>query len=125
YMYMITAQYADIESQPSNFLFLTHRWRNSVESGESDIPKDWAIDSIWPNPFNSTTQINYSVPISGNIEFSIFDQNGRFIQSLVNGNHQPGRYNVSFSADNLSTGIYFIQMHTPTGNRTGKLMLIK
>jgi len=125
YMYMVTAQYADIESQPSNFLFLTHRWRNSVETDESDLPKDWAIDSVWPNPFNSTTQINYSVPIQGKIELIIFDQNGRFVQNLVNENMQPGRYNATFSADNLSTGIYFVLMNTPTGIRTAKLILIK
>lgn len=125
YMYMVTAQYADIESQPSNFLFLNHRWRNSVETENSDLPKDWAIDSVWPNPFNSKTQINYSIPITGRIELTVYDQNGRFVKDLVNETRKPGRYIASFSAESLSTGIYFILMHTPTGNRTAKLILIK
>jgi hypothetical protein len=79
----------------------------------------------YPNPFNPTTMIQFSVPEQQALTLNVYDANGRLVQTLASGTYSAGTHEVSFDGANLATGIYFARM---TGNAQTdllKLMLIK
>ncbi len=123
YGYMVTAEYRTGESEASNMLFID--WATSVESDDHALPDKWAITSTYPNPFNSTTRIGYSVPVVGHVEIGVFDLQGRLVQQLENSIRQPGYYNVGFDGGSLPSGLYFVRMQTIDGFSGARLLLLK
>ena len=91
----------------------------------SDIPKDFKLNNNYPNPFNPTTNIKYSVPISGLVKLILFDALGREVETLVNSQHLPGTYCVTFDGSKLTSGIYFYKMEAESFLETKKLVLLK
>lgn len=63
-----------------------------------------------PNPFNSSSVIEYNIPNSGRVELKVFDSLGKEVAELVNGWQSVGTYSVTFDANNLRTGIYFCRL---------------
>jgi len=79
----------------------------------------------YPNPFNPTTTIIFSLPQSSFVKLDVFDQLGRLVQTLVDDKKDAGEYSVSFDASNLSSGIYFYRLITPNKVISNKMLLIK
>ena len=79
----------------------------------------------YPNPFNPTTTIAYSLPEAEQVRVSIFDVLGREIRLLVDGRQAAGRHEVVFEAGTLPSGTYFYRVETPSGVQTKKLVLLK
>ncbi|MEP0860135.1 MAG: T9SS type A sorting domain-containing protein [Ignavibacterium sp.] len=73
------------------------------------IPEKFAISQNYPNPFNPNTTISYSIPKGeGNqVTIKVYDLLGKEVSTLVNEFKTPGNYQIAFSADGLTSGIYF------------------
>lgn len=97
-----------------------------VEETE-EIPAQTELMQNYPNPFNPTTEIKYKVSEYGLTTLKILDILGREVATLFNEVKQPGIYHSQFSnVDlNLSSGVYFYQLNTPTITITKKMILIK
>jgi hypothetical protein len=98
---------------------------SEVHSTSPDIPGDFVLHANYPNPFNPTTVINYSVPKPCHVTMKVFDILGREIATLINEEEIPGNFKVEFNADHLSGGIYFYQMKTDGLIFTKKMVLLK
>ena len=96
-----------------------------VQNTVSAIPKIFALEQNFPNPFNPATNIRYSIPSTSRVSLKIFDLLGRQVENLVNETQAPGQYTVTFNAQKLATGIYFYQLNAGTFTQTKKLMLLK
>jgi len=80
----------------------------------------------FPNPFNPTTMIAFSVGMEGNVAVEAFDPAGRMIRSLFRGMAIAGyRYQVPFDARGLSSGTYLVRLSTGEHQRTLKITLMK
>jgi hypothetical protein len=87
----------------------------------------------YPNPFNPTTTFKYELPKESKVVLSVFDMNGRLVETLVNETQQPGCYLVHWDASQYSSGVYIyrIQVSDPAnGGADGfsafnKCLLIK
>ncbi len=90
----------------------------------TEIVYDYNIDN-YPNPFNPTTTINYTVKETGNVNITVFDALGRKVKELVNEIKQPGAYNITFDATNLSNGVYYYTMKVNDFIKTNKMLLTK
>lgn len=101
----------------------------SAIDGPDGLPaqvKDYRLYPNYPNPFNPETVIRYSLSRPGLVTIEVYDINGRLIRNLVNERRSAGNHEVTFSAKNLSTGIYFYQLRVsqvPVAIR--KMTLIK
>lgn len=65
------------------------------------------VSNVFPNPFNGTTNINFSIPKTEFVKLIIYDILGRKITTLVNGEIIAGNYKVLFDASGLASGVYF------------------
>jgi hypothetical protein len=94
---------------------------------EVDVPAPsvFALEQNYPNPFNPSTNIKYSVPVAGNISLSVYNSVGEEVAVLFNGFSQPGVFEVTFNASNLSSGVYLCKLQSANSVQTMKMMLLK
>ena len=73
-------------------------------------PERYFLHQNFPNPFNSSTQIRFTIPEVINVTLTVYDVLGRNVALLLNEDLQPGDYSEHFEANNLSGGIYFYRL---------------
>jgi len=88
-------------------------------------PHEFRLDNNYPNPFNPTTYIRYSVGRKSKVKLTIFNVQGREVQILVNDIKTPGEYTVEVNAQNLSSGIYFYHLKAESFSETKKFIVLK
>ncbi len=71
---------------------------------------EYAIDDIYPNPFNPTTTISFSMKLAGRVRLSVHDSRGVELKVLLDEEHAAGRHAVTFDAAHLSSGVYHCRM---------------
>ena len=81
--------------------------------------------SNYPNPFNPTTKISFTLPVDGKVSLKVFDTLGREVADLANNVYAAGTHEVEFDASDLASGIYFYTIKTAQGNITKKMLLVK
>jgi len=86
---------------------------------------DFALIANYPNPFNPTTTIEYSIPEALFVELKIYDILGGEVASLVKENKPSGKHSVKFNASNLPSGIYFYRIVSGNFTATKKLIILK
>ncbi len=70
-------------------------------------PLDYEISQNYPNPFNPATIISYAVPSQNYVSLKVFSVTGEEVSTLVNELKEAGRYEVSFNASEMPSGVYF------------------
>ncbi len=98
-------------------------------NGPGEI-KETNLHNAYPNPFNPSTTISYSVKESGMVLLDVFNSKGEKVKSLVNNVLNPGNYTAKWDgrADNgksLPSGIYFYRMQTPAYSTVKKMLMVK
>ena len=91
----------------------------------TDIAKSFYLSQNFPNPFNPSTTINYSLPKTSFVTIKVYDILGREISTLINSEKLPGNYEIKFDGINLSSGIYFYQMRAGDFVEVRKFVLMK
>ena len=89
------------------------------------VPAVYSLEQNYPNPFNPSTRIKFSIPESGNVTLKVYDISGREIASLVNGQVSAGQYEISFSAANLASGVYFYKLTSGNFTSIKQMMLVR
>jgi len=96
-----------------------------IEINIENLPKKYELSQNFPNPFNPSTVISYSLPKASDVHLEIYNMLGQEVATLVNQKQNAGRYNVEFNADNLASGIYFYSIRTEGFSSIKKMMLLK
>ncbi|MCF7859535.1 MAG: T9SS type A sorting domain-containing protein [Candidatus Cloacimonetes bacterium] len=102
-----------------------------VDEDESLLPLKLTVHQNFPNPFNPSTTISYSIPRKSIISLSVFDMAGRQIKSLENTElKEAGKYQVNWKGKNsknisVSSGIYIARLSDGRISKNIKMLLIK
>jgi hypothetical protein len=88
-------------------------------------PYNFSLNQNYPNPFNPSTVIKFSVPNKGNVTLKVYDIIGNEVVLLVNENKDAGVFEVKFTGEGLSSGIYLYQLRAENFVETRKMTLIK
>jgi hypothetical protein len=91
---------------------------------EGTIPDKIGLQS-YPNPFNPSTNIKFTLPKQSFVKISVFDTLGRLCRELASGKYDAGEHIVEFNASSFSSGIYFISLNTPEHMLTQKIVYLK
>jgi hypothetical protein len=84
-----------------------------------------ALLSIYPNPFNSSTKIRFSLPRTERVSVRVFDLLGREVGLLQDGNAVAGEHTVTFDASPFASGVYLCRLQAGGFSRTQKMVLLK
>jgi hypothetical protein len=101
-----------------------------TKDSQKDIPNDYALLANYPNPFNSSTTIQYKLKKASHIEITIFDIHGKIINRLINKEQQAGFYTLNWNGKNgnqkaVSSGQYFVKLNANGFHEINKMVLIK
>jgi len=93
-------------------------------------PIESLLYANYPNPFNPSTTISYSLAETGHIKISIFNIKGQLVKTLINEVQESGIHSVAWNgedtmANHVSSGIYFYKMETKQRSDVKKMLLIK
>ena len=102
----------------------------SLAIDDESAPSTFKLDGNYPNPFNPTTNINFSVKYISEISLSIHALDGKLVRRLILGNLQPGSHSVSWDGRDHSliqvpSGIYIYRLQSGHHSDAGKMTLLK
>jgi hypothetical protein len=100
-----------------------------VEGSLNPVPSRMVLSS-YPNPFNGSTRITFSLPSAGRAELAIYDVNGALVRTLSNDYRIAGEHAVEWDARGrdgkyVASGVYLVRLKTDVGELSYKLMLVR
>jgi hypothetical protein len=99
---------------------------NTVQpAGTSTGPGQFVLMQNFPNPFNPSTSINFSLPKSTDVSLKIFNVIGNEVETLVSKRMNAGAHTVQWDATVYSSGVYFYRLQAGEFTETRKLVLLK
>ncbi len=89
-------------------------------------PVSFELGKAYPNPFNPSTVIPFTLEATGNVSLTVFNTLGRNVATLIsNENMEAGQHHVMFDGSGLASGVYFYQLRVDNTMRAGKVVLSK
>ncbi|MBU1651730.1 T9SS type A sorting domain-containing protein, partial [bacterium] len=85
----------------------------------------FALHPAYPNPFNPSTTIRFDLPEALKVSLKVYNLRGQVVATVIDGFRDAGYHEVSFNAENLSSGIYFFRLDAGKFSDQGKLVLLK
>ncbi len=98
-----------------------------IEPGSDaiDTPNEFELKQNFPNPFNPTTNIRFTLPIQSFVDLSIYDMLGRKVTTLVQDEIRAGEHTFTWDAHDLASGVYLYRIITKSATFTKRMTLIK
>ncbi len=93
-------------------------------------PEQFELMQNYSNPFNPTTQINFSITKAEQIMINVFDIKGRMVKTLVNRHYQAGQYTITWDStdylgNKVASGVYFYNMNYGSISKNKKMILLR
>ncbi len=81
--------------------------------------------SAYPNPFNPSTNVHFTLTETGPVTLNIYNLSGQLVSTLVDGNLPVGEHQFTFNAANLPSGVYIARINTTSSTNATRLVLLK
>ncbi len=98
---------------------------SEIIAAEIVSPTKFSLKQNFPNPFNPSTTISFSLPIKSNVKINVYNQIGQLVEQVLNSVFDAGNHKIIFNAKNLSSGVYFYEIQTDNFKSIKKMTLIK
>lgn len=89
------------------------------------VPDNFLLEQNFPNPFNPSTIVRFSIKHSGKVKLKVSNSLGKDVVVLINDNLQPGSYEYNFDGSSLSSGVYYYTLQGEDFYKTRSMLLIK
>lgn len=96
----------------------------SVDPGE-DVPSGVSLEPSYPNPFNPSTRVAFTLKQHAFVRVGVYDGLGRRVAVLAEGEHQAGVHAVTWDAAGLASGTYLVRLEAPGFQETRAVTLAK
>jgi len=110
---------------PSNEHGTPGRINDSFKEETNDTTYSYELFPAYPNPFNSTTTLAFTISISENIRLAVYDIYGREVTLILNQQMNAGHHTVAFDGSDLTNGLYFVMMMSKGNTQIRKMVLLK
>ena len=101
----------------------------TTQSMNSDVyqsgPHKFELSSIYPNPFNPATEINFSVPSDSYVRLSVYNVQGQEVDVIHEGFQSSGADSYTWNASDRSSGVYYVRLVSGNKAKTMKAVLMK
>lgn len=118
----ITNEMYDLKNQ--NYLMIESNI-NQLRVIGAEYPDNFTVYQNFPNPFNSSTIIQYLLPTSGKVNITVYNFLGERIKTNLNEFQEAGFHKQKISFDELSSGIYFVEIRYNSFSKLVKCILLK
>ena len=102
-------------------------WDPSVGADvfEHSMPRKSELYQNYPNPFNPKTCIRFRVDETCVVTLNVYSADGKLVESLADGEYSPGRYDVTFSCEDIPSGVYFYRLRAGQFEDIKKMVLLE
>lgn len=90
-----------------------------------EAPKVFALSQNYPDPFNPSTNISFSIPATSFVSLKVFDALGREVSVVLSEQMPAGKYSRQWNATGLPSGVYFYRLQAGSFIETKKLVLLR
>ena len=98
----------------------------SIEYSVNRHPQNFVLFNNYPNPFNPTTTVSFSLETDEYVKIAVFDLSGRTVSSLFEGSLRAGTYSIPWKTPwSLSSGVYFCRLSTKSRSQTIRMSLVR
>ena len=91
----------------------------------TSLPVEYGINLLYPNPFNSSLTVIFSIENPGEVTLKTYDLSGREVGILTFGRYDAGTYRVQWNAEKLPSGLYLVGLNSADGSQIKKVVLVK
>ena len=98
---------------------------SNVKLEQPTAVNGFQLNQNFPNPFNPTTNVTFSLPQSGFTSIKVYDVLGKEVRTLINEHLSSGFHSVSFTASELPSGVYIYTLRSGNFSQTKKMILTK
>lgn len=129
YYYALTAVYAGgVESDTSNVVWIMAE-PNAVEDNEETVAA-FALKGNYPNPFNPSTTIAFSIPARENVELKVYNSTGQLVRTLLNEAREAGDHSITWDGMNndgqpVASGVYHYTLRAGDYKDGNSMVLLK
>jgi hypothetical protein len=92
---------------------------------EGNTPGSFSLEQNFPNPFNPSTRITYSIPARQFVSLKVYNLLGQEVAALVDGEQSAGTHTVVWNAANVSGGVYFYRLQAGSFAAVKRMVLVK
>ena len=125
-MVVNTIQNESLSINSANYIFNDLLSNLSVTFNKKEqIPKNFNLINVYPNPFNPVLHINFELSLAGLTQVDILDVAGAHIKTLHSGFLKSGSHELSWHAESMPSGLYFISLKLGDKSLTEKVVLLK
>ena len=96
-----------------------------VQPKGTGVATSFELSQSYPNPFNPSTQIDFSIPQQSIVQLKVYNALGQVVATLVNGNLCAGSHSVNFDGRNLASGMYIYRLTAANFTSEKKMLLLK
>jgi hypothetical protein len=97
----------------------------AVKTSVGTVPSSFTLDQNFPNPFNPSTRISFSITEGSRVSLVVFDLLGRQVAMLIDADLPAGTYSATFNAGNLSSGMYLYRLQAGSFVQEKRMQLLK
>jgi fibronectin type 3 domain-containing protein len=124
YYYYVTTLFNQWESNPSDTVNALVEAITAVAIIDK-LPSAYQLKQNFPNPFNPSTKINYQLPMTSNVELTVYNLVGQKVATLVSERQEAGYYLVEWDATRFSSGVYFYRIQANDFSNVRKMILVR
>lgn len=126
----VAGGYVYVANGQSGLRILPQQCAPATGTGDPPAALQTAIGSVWPNPTPGRTTIAFHVGLAGPHDLAVYDVTGREVRRLVAGARRPGRHSATWdgldsAGQAVRSGVYFIELQSPTGVRTSRVTVVR
>lgn len=128
YMFYISVQYLNVEGSPSDMLTIS--FPNSSNPDDNSPVLVTELDGNYPNPFNPSTTLSFSLAKAGRASLAIYNLKGQLVKRLVDGELNSGEHKIVWNGmdennRSVASGMYFYRMESGSYKAVKKMLLMK
>jgi len=98
---------------------------NAIDPISGEMPVEYGLKSIYPNPFNSSTLITFGLEYVSEVRLEVYNPAGEKVGTLISGLMEKGEHSIAYNAHQLTSGIYFLRLGVNGTEFVNKMIYIK
>jgi hypothetical protein len=106
-------------------ILFIHKDPLSIDEVDDIKPTAFKLEQNYPNPFNPITKITYQLPMTNDVDLSIYNLLGQKVATLVSEKQQAGFYKVEWDASRFASGVYYYKITAGNFVDVKKMILIR
>ncbi len=122
YLFSLIVSDGELSSEPDTVIIAVNP---QLDIEQHTTPSEFELLTVFPNPFNPTTTIQFHLDKAGDVSLGIFNIHGKSVETLIERKLEVGKHSIQWSASTQPSGVYFVKIQSGSKSQSQKIILLK